>query len=105
MPQEFTDHVVRKTLNDAFRGTNLESYLNDIGAKRIFVSDWATDLCVDATVRSGAALGFKIVVVSDCRTVRDRPHMDANLVIEHHHCVWSNLISPNPVVTAGEWEP
>ena len=99
-----TDRVIRKTLNDAFHATSLESYLNDVGAERILVSGWATDLCVDTTVRSAVSLGFKVVAVSDCHTVSDRPHMGADRVIEHHHWVWSNLISPNPVITACESE-
>jgi nicotinamidase-related amidase len=98
------DHVVAKTLNDAFRGTTLASTLEEIGAGRILVSGWATDLCVDSTVRSAAALGYRVVVVSDSHTVSDRPHMDAEKVIEHHHWVWRNLISDIPVTIAGESE-
>lgn len=98
------DRVVRKSLNDAFRGTSLESDLNEIAADRVLVSGWATDLCVDSTIRSAAALAFNVVAVSDCHTVSDRPHMHAEKVIEHHHWVWSNLISPMPVATARESE-
>ena len=98
------DHVVAKTLNDAFHGTTLASCLDDIGARRILVSGWATDLCVDSTVRSAAARGYRVVVVSDCHTVSDRPHMDAEKVIEHHHWVWRNLISEIPVTIAEESE-
>lgn len=98
------DPVVGKTLNDAFRGTALASTLEEIGARRILVCGWATDLCVDSTVRSAAALGYRVVVVSDSHTVSDRPHMDANKVIEHHHWVWRNLISEIPVTIAEESE-
>ena len=59
------------------------------------------DQCVDTTVRSAASLGFNVVVVSDCHTVSDRPHMDAERVIEHHQWIWTNLISLNPVKIAG----
>ena len=46
------DRIVRKTKNDAFFGTSLQSDLEEIGAGRILVAGWATDMCVDATVRS-----------------------------------------------------
>lgn len=91
------DRVVGKTLNDPFFRTILETELADLGAERLFVAGWATDLCVDATVRSAAALGFKVVAVADCHTVSDRAHLSAEQVINHHHWVWANLLAPYPV--------
>jgi len=91
------DRVVGKTLNDPFFRTTLETKLADLGSERLFVAGWATDLCVDATVRSAAALGFKVVAVADCHTVSDRPHLSAEQVINHHHWVWANLLGPHPV--------
>ena len=91
------DRVNRKTLNDAFLGTSLKSELTELGAQRVLVTGWATDFCVDATVRSAAALGFEVVVVSDCHTVSARPHLSAEGVIEHHHWIWTNLIAAHPV--------
>lgn len=96
------DRVVRKTLNDAFQGTSLRSELTELGARRVLVTGWATDFCVDATVRSAAALGFEVVVVSDCHTVGARPHLSAEGVIEHHHWIWTHLIAPHPVRIAFE---
>jgi nicotinamidase-related amidase len=52
---------------------------------------------VDSTVRSAAALGFEVVVASDCHTVADRPHLGAERIIEHHEWVWRNLISHHSV--------
>lgn len=98
------DRTVRKTLNDAFFGTSLRSDLEGLGAGRVLVAGWATDLCVDATVRSAAALGFEVVVVADGHTVSDRPHLSAPRVIEHHHWVWTNLLAPHPVSIAREAE-
>jgi nicotinamidase-related amidase len=66
------------------------------------VTGWATDLCVDATVRSAAARGFHVVAVADCHTVSDRPHLSADKVITHHHWVWRNLLAPHPVRIARE---
>jgi nicotinamidase-related amidase len=102
--REPADRVVRKTLNDAFFGTSLESELARLGAKRLLVAGWATDLCVDATVRSAATRGFQVVAVSDGHTVSDRPHLSARQVIEHHHWVWTNLLAPYPVTIAREAE-
>ena len=98
--QDPRDRIVRKHLNDAFLGTSLQADLELLGAERVLVSGWATDFCVDATVRSAAALGFKVVVAADCHTLSPRPHLSAEGVIEHHHWIWRRLISRYPVEIA-----
>ncbi|MBL8696964.1 MAG: cysteine hydrolase [Alphaproteobacteria bacterium] len=92
-----SDRVVPKSLNDAFFGTALRDDLAGLGVDRLIVTGWATDLCVDATIRSAVALGFAVVAAADGHTVSDRPHLDAAGVIAHHHWVWRNLIAPRPV--------
>jgi nicotinamidase-related amidase len=98
------DRIVSKTLNDAFFRTSLQSDLAKLRADRLLVAGWATDLCVDATVRSAAALGFNVVAVADCHTVSDRPHLPARRVIDHHHWVWANLLAPHAVSILPEME-
>ena len=88
-----TDVVVQKTLNDPFAGTDLRATLAEIAPDRVLIAGWATDFCVDATVRSAVANNHHVVVVSDGHTVSDRPHLDAPTVIRHHNWVWSHLIS------------
>jgi nicotinamidase-related amidase len=87
------DLVVRKTLNDPFAGTDLEAVLAELAPDRILIAGWATDFCVDATVRSAVSNNHHVVVVGDGHTLNDRPHLAASAVIRHHHWVWSNLIT------------
>jgi nicotinamidase-related amidase len=91
------DIVIRKTLNDPFAGTDLAARLKEIAPERVFVTGWATDLCVDATVRSAVSNHYNVVVVTDGHTLNDRPHLDAAGVIRHHHWVWGNLITQRSV--------
>ena len=91
------DIVIRKPLNDPFVGTDLAARLREIAPERIFVTGWATDLCVDATVRSAVSNHYNVVVVTDGHTLNDRPHLDAAGVIRHHHWVWGNLITQRSV--------
>ena len=91
------DVVVQKQMNDPFAGAELQARLNRIAPDRVLVTGWATDLCVDATVRSAVSNHHQVVVVTDAHTLSDRPHLDATSVISHHHWVWSNLISERPV--------
>jgi nicotinamidase-related amidase len=98
---EFLPELVRKpqdivlptTLNDPFVATDLEARLTEIGPNRVLVTGWATDFCVDSTVRSLVAHPYDVVAVADGHTLSDRPHLDATGVIRHHNWVWSNLIT------------
>jgi nicotinamidase-related amidase len=98
------DDVIEKTLNDPFVGTSLQEILQRITPDRVLVAGWATDSCVDATVRSAISNDHHVVVVSDAHTVSDRPHLDAATVIRHHHWVWGDLITNRSVriVTTGQ---
>ena len=91
------DVVVEKTLNDPFAKTSLQETLDRIAPDRILIAGWATDSCVDATVRSAISNDYNVVVVSDGHTVSDRPHLDAGTIIRHHHWVWSDLLTNRSV--------
>ena len=98
------DVVVQKQMNDPFAGGSLQARLDRIAPDRVLVTGWATDLCVDATVRSAVSNHHNVVVVTDAHTLSDRPHLDALSVIRHHHWVWSNLIAEKPVQFAATSE-
>ena len=59
------DIVILKTLNDPFVGTDLAARLKEIAPERVLITGWATDLCVDATVRSAVSNHYDVVVVMD----------------------------------------
>ena len=98
------DVVVDKTLNDAFARTALNDVLQGMAADRVIVTGWATDQCVDSTVRSAISRGYDVVAVSDGHTVSDRPHLAATEVIRHHNWVWGDLLTDRSVrvMTAAE---
>jgi nicotinamidase-related amidase len=72
-----------------------------VAPDRVLVAGWATDFCVDATVRSAVSNNYNVVVVGDGHTLSDRPHLDALTVIRHHNWVWSNnLITDSSIRVA-----
>jgi len=91
------DPIVEKTLNDPYVGTPLKALLAECSARRVLVTGWATDFCVDATVRSTVACDQHVVVPNDAHTLGDRPHLGARQVIAHHNWVWANLITNRSV--------
>ena len=53
--QDPADIIIRKDLSDPFAGTLLQARLQEIAPDRLLITGWATDLCVDATVRSAVS--------------------------------------------------
>lgn len=93
------DAAISKTACDSFLGTGLEALLRERGASRVIVTGWATDFCVDTTVRACTAKGFDTWAPSDGHTTSDRPHLSAPQIIEHHNYVWAELMAPGGPVT------
>lgn len=100
LKRDLADIVVGKELNDPFAGTDLQNRLREIAPDRVLITGWATDLCVDATVRSAVSHHHHVVLVTDGHTLSDRPHLEAASVIRHHHWVWSELITRKSVKLA-----
>jgi nicotinamidase-related amidase len=91
---EVGDVRIRKESCDAFLNTTLASQLAARGVDEVIVTGFATEFCVDTTIRSALAQGFRTVVPEDGHTTADRAHLSAEKVIEHHNETWRWLISP-----------
>jgi nicotinamidase-related amidase len=89
-----SDASVGKQGCDAFLETDLDSVLKGKSVDELIIVGCATDFCVDTTVRSATAHGYSVTVVSDAHTTRDRPHLDAAKIIEHHNFMWADLLLP-----------
>jgi nicotinamidase-related amidase len=57
--------VITKDEPNGFLGTNLEDHLRAGGIDELVVAGMMSSMCVDATVRAGADLGFGMTVVHD----------------------------------------
>ena len=54
------DHFVRKTTPDSFLNTNLQSVLNELDVDSLIVCGYASEFCVDTTIRRAAGLGYPV---------------------------------------------
>jgi nicotinamidase-related amidase len=88
------DVVVEKAACDSFLETSLDGLLRTRRVTELVIVGCATDFCVDTTVRSAAARGYRVTAPSDGHTTGDRPHLSAAQVIAHHNYVWADLILP-----------
>lgn len=93
-----TDLLVHKQACDSFYETDLSDLLEKHGVQTLIVTGCATDFCVDTTIRSAASKNYEVVVVADAHTTKDRQHLDAATIINHHNWMWKNLILPRSEV-------
>jgi nicotinamidase-related amidase len=89
--------VVRKTTCDAFYGTSLEAELRSRRITTLLLMGFATDFCVDSTLRSALSKDFGVIVVADAHTTADNPILSADLVRQHHNWAWANCLSSKGV--------
>jgi nicotinamidase-related amidase len=97
-----TDHFVRKTTPDSFLRTSLESVLVESGITHLVVCGYATEFCIDTTVRRAASLGYDVTLVSDAHTTHDKAHAEAAQIIAHHNATLPNIKSFGVLILAQE---
>src|SRR4249919_2989527 len=64
---------VSKSVNSAFIGTDLDLRLRRLGARQVVAFGISTDMCVSTTVRTGANMGWDMVLVADACDCFDLP--------------------------------
>lgn len=92
------DVVVDKTSCDGFRGTALADELARLGVMAIVVGGYASEFCVDTTIRAAASREIAVEVIADGHTTRDRPHVTAATTRAHLNWLWPEMSNPgNPI--------
>ena len=65
--------LITKSVNSAFIGTDLDLQLKRLGAKHVIAFGIATDQCVSTTIRTGANMGWDMILVPDACDCFDLP--------------------------------
>lgn len=65
--------LVTKGVNSAFIGTDLDLRFKRLGAKHVVTFGISTDMCVSTTVRTGANMGWDMILVPDASDCFDLP--------------------------------
>ena len=94
------DFKVRKTTPDSFLRTDLEELLISLNVENLILCGYASEFCVDTTVRRAAALGYSVQLVSDAHTTHDKVHATALTIREHHNVTLANIKSFGSKITA-----
>ena len=77
--------LVVKHYPNAFRETLLLDLLRQQAIERVVVTGMMTHMCVDATARAAADLGFQVIVVEDACATRDLKYGGTTISAEHVH--------------------
>ncbi|WP_319578153.1 cysteine hydrolase family protein [uncultured Methanospirillum sp.] len=77
--------VVQKNFPNSFRATNLQDVLTRAGIDHLFIGGMMTHMCVDATVRAAADLGYQCTLASDACATRDLVWEGRTIVADHVH--------------------
>lgn len=65
--------LISKSVNAAFIGTDLDLRLRRLGVDTIVAFGITTDMCVSTTVRVGANMGYRMILVEDACDCFDLP--------------------------------
>jgi nicotinamidase-related amidase len=79
--------IIKKNVNSAFIGTNLETLLNEQNISTLVIVGLTTDHCVSTTTRMAGNFGFETYIVSDATATFskmgvDGQHFSAELIHE-----------------------
>jgi nicotinamidase-related amidase len=94
------DRFLRKTTCDAFFQTALETQLRSSGVQNLVIAGYATEFCIDSTVRNASSKGFGVFVAADAHTTNDNPVLKASLIREHHNWAWVHCTAKPPIRVA-----
>ena len=77
--------VIEKARPNSFHGTELEAALREAGIENITLCGAMSQMCIDATARAAADLGFNVTVVSDACAAAPVEHDGLSLSADQVH--------------------
>jgi nicotinamidase-related amidase len=82
------EQVIEKNFPNSFRGTELEAALKASGAKELVVAGMMTHMCVDASVRQAADLGYKVTLLGDACATRAQSYAGETVPARQVHAAF-----------------
>ena len=77
--------IVYKHEPNSFLNTNLLELLKEWEVERVVICGMMTHMCVDATARAAADLGFQVIVAEDTCATRDLKYGETIIPADHVH--------------------
>ena len=80
--------VVEKNFPNSFRNTPLKEVLEKQGVTNLVVAGMMTHMCVDATVRQAADLGYKVTLLGDACATRAQTYAGEKVPAKQVHAAF-----------------
>ncbi|OGA74781.1 MAG: isochorismatase [Betaproteobacteria bacterium RIFCSPLOWO2_12_FULL_65_14] len=80
--------VLEKNFPNSWRQTALEKILKDAGVRSLVVAGMMTHMCVDASVRQAADLGYKVTLLGDACATRAQTFEGENVPARQVHAAF-----------------
>jgi nicotinamidase-related amidase len=77
--------VLVKHFPNSFRETTLQEHLKKLGVERLVICGMMTHMCVDATTRAAADLGYPVLLAADACATRALAWGETKIPAEHVH--------------------
>jgi nicotinamidase-related amidase len=96
--------VIQKHFPNAFRETRLLDHLREHAIDELVIAGMMTHMCIDATTRAAADLGFRCSLAGDACATRALVFGDTTVPADHVHCSFLAALNGAyaTVRTAGE---
>ncbi len=101
---EAGEPIIVKEMPNAFLGTDLEQRLRAADIDDLVVAGMMTSMCVDATVRAAADLGFPVTVVGDACAAPSLRHGEVSVAGEHVHAAFLAALADGYAAVLGAGE-
>ncbi|HRE21710.1 MAG TPA: cysteine hydrolase family protein [Rhabdaerophilum sp.] len=75
-----SEALVTKSVNSAFIGTDLDLRLKRLQAEAVVAFGISTDMCVSTTVRTGANMGWRMILAADACFCFDQKDLDGTII-------------------------
>ena len=77
--------IIQKKFPNSFRETTLQKELNNAGVEQVVICGAMSHMCIDATTRAAADLGYSCMVVHDACATRNLEFGGINISAEDVH--------------------
>ena len=80
--------VIEKNFPNSFRNTPLQKRLEELAVRELVVAGMMTHMCVDATVRQAADLGYKVTLLGDACATRTQSYGGESVPAKQVHAAF-----------------
>ncbi|MCA1915876.1 cysteine hydrolase family protein [Methanospirillum hungatei] len=87
------EKIIEKQYPNSFRQTELESYLQEKGIHNLIIAGMMSHMCIDATTRAAADLGFACILAHDACATRDLTFQEVTVPAPLVHAAYMSALS------------